>query len=157
MVWSHLEHNKSCLGGWWWQTKFSVSPGPGLLSRSRSRSGPEWDLSGTWPGSDLDLTWDLTWDLDWDLDLSLTIWIVLWWEQFWIEIEYIHVYLVSRIKELFIFNVVPSLKSYGSLIIKTVAIIINFHCMMKVSWTMNKKCRNSSSRRATILVNSCEA
>ena len=47
---------------WWvvsgdWQTKFNVSPGPGLWSLVL---GP--DL-----GPDLDLTWDL------DLDLSLTI------------------------------------------------------------------------------------
>ena len=33
------------------QTKFNVSPGPGLLSRSGSRSGPDWDL--TWTGPDL--------------------------------------------------------------------------------------------------------
>ena len=36
-----------------WQTKFSVSPGPGP------------DL-----GADLDLTWDLDLDLTWDLDLA---------------------------------------------------------------------------------------
>ena len=35
--------------------------------------GPGQDLTGTWPGLDLDLTWDLDWDLDWDLNLSLTI------------------------------------------------------------------------------------
>ena len=29
------------------------------------------DLTGTWPGLDLNPTWDLDWD--WDLDLSLTI------------------------------------------------------------------------------------
>ena len=45
---------------WWWQTKFSVSPGPGLWSLVLGPFGP--DL-----GPDLDLTWDL------DLDLSLTI------------------------------------------------------------------------------------
>ena len=39
--------------GGWWQTKFNVSPGPGLLSRSRSRSGPERDLTWTGPGPDL--------------------------------------------------------------------------------------------------------
>ena len=43
----------------WWQTKFNVSPGPGLGSLVLGPSGP--DL-----GPDLDLTWDL------DLDLSLT-------------------------------------------------------------------------------------
>ena len=41
-----------------WQTKFNVSPGPGLCSFVLGPSGP--DL-----GPDLDLTWDL--------DLSLTI------------------------------------------------------------------------------------
>ena len=46
------------MGGW--QTKFSVSPGPGLWSLVLGPFGP--DL-----GPDLDLTWDL------DLDLSLTI------------------------------------------------------------------------------------
>ena len=56
---------KSLLGGGgeWvggWQTKFSVSPGPGLWSLVLGPFGP--DL-----GPDLDLTWDL------DLDLSLTI------------------------------------------------------------------------------------
>ena len=35
--------------------------------------GPGQDLTGTWPGLDLDLTWDLEWDLEWNLDLSLTI------------------------------------------------------------------------------------
>jgi len=44
-------------GEWWWQTKFSVSPGPGLGSLVLGPFGP--DL-----GPDLDLTWDL--------DLSLT-------------------------------------------------------------------------------------
>ena len=34
-----------------WQTKFNVSPGPGILSRSRS--GPERDLTWTGPGPDL--------------------------------------------------------------------------------------------------------
>ena len=43
-----------------WQTKFSVSPGPGLWSLVLGPFGP--DL-----GPDLDPTWDL------DLDLSLTI------------------------------------------------------------------------------------
>ena len=43
-----------------WQTKFSVSPGPGLWSLVLGPFGP--DL-----GPDLELTWDL------DLDLSLTI------------------------------------------------------------------------------------
>ena len=47
-------------GGGEWQTKFSVSPGPGLWSIVLGPFGP--DL-----GPDLDLTWDL------DLDLSLTI------------------------------------------------------------------------------------
>ena len=46
------------MGGW--QTKFSVSPGPGLWPLVLGPFGP--DL-----GPDLDLTWDL------DLDLSLTI------------------------------------------------------------------------------------
>jgi len=41
-----------------WQTKFNVSPGPGLWSLVLGPFGP--DL-----GPDLDLTWDL--------DLSLTI------------------------------------------------------------------------------------
>ena len=62
MVWSHLLPTKSLVvvsewvGGW--QTKFSVSPGPGLWSLVLGPFGP--DL-----GPDLDLTWDL--------DLSLTI------------------------------------------------------------------------------------
>ena len=47
-----------------WQTKFNVSPGPGLWSLVLGPFGL--DL-----GPDLDLTWDLTCDLD--LDLSLTI------------------------------------------------------------------------------------
>ena len=53
---------------------FSVSPGPCVLSRSRSRSGPDWtwtglDLTGPdldWTGPDwtgLDLTWTGTWSL----------------------------------------------------------------------------------------------
>ena len=46
------------VGGEWWQTKFNVSPGPGLWALVLGPSGP--DL-----GPDLDLTWDL--------DLSLTI------------------------------------------------------------------------------------
>ena len=66
MVWSDYLPKKSLLGGgeWvvsgWWQTKFNVSPGPGLWSLVLGPFGP--DL-----GPDLDLTWDL------DLDLSLTI------------------------------------------------------------------------------------
>ena len=62
MIWSHLLPTKSLLvgGEWWWQTKFNVSPGPGLWSLVLGPFGP--DL-----GPDLDLTWDL------DLDLSLTI------------------------------------------------------------------------------------
>jgi len=40
-------------GGGEWQTKFNVSPGPGILSRSKSRSGPEQDLTWTGPGPDL--------------------------------------------------------------------------------------------------------
>ena len=52
------------MGGEWvvsgWQTKLSVSAGPGLWSLVLEPYGP--DL-----GPDLDLTWDL------DLDLSLTI------------------------------------------------------------------------------------
>ena len=47
------------VSGEWWQTKFNVSPGPGLWSLVLGPLGP--DL-----GPDLDLTWDL------DLDLSLT-------------------------------------------------------------------------------------
>ena len=43
-----------------WQTKISVSPGPGLWSLVLGPFGP--DL-----GTELNLTWDL------DLDLSLTI------------------------------------------------------------------------------------
>ena len=46
------------MGGEWWQTKFNVSPGPGLWPLVLGPFGP--DL-----GPDLDLTWDL--------DLSLTI------------------------------------------------------------------------------------
>ena len=63
MVWSHLSPVKSLLvvvvviG---WQTKFNVSPGPGLWSLVLGPFGPDM-------GPDLDLTWDL------DLDLSLTI------------------------------------------------------------------------------------
>ena len=60
MVWSHYLPRKSLLGGGEWQTKFSVSPGPGLWPLVLGPFGP--DL-----GHDLDLTWDL------DLDLSLTI------------------------------------------------------------------------------------
>ena len=48
------------MSGEWWQTKFSVSPGPALWSLVL---GP----FGTDLGPELDLTWDL------DLDLSLTI------------------------------------------------------------------------------------
>ena len=48
------------MSGGEWQTKFNVSPGPGLWSLVLGPYGP--DL-----GPDLDLTWDL------DLDLSLTI------------------------------------------------------------------------------------
>ena len=65
MVWNDYLPKKSLLvvGGEWlsgWQTKFNVSPGPGLWFFVLGPSGP--DL-----GPDLDLTWDL------DLDLSLTI------------------------------------------------------------------------------------
>ena len=38
---------------WWWQTKFNVSPGPGLWSLVLGPFGP--DL-----GPDLDLIWDLS-------------------------------------------------------------------------------------------------
>ena len=59
MVWSHLLPTKSLLVGgewwWWWQTKFSVSPGPGLWTLVLGPFGP--DL-----GPDLDLTWDLELD-----------------------------------------------------------------------------------------------
>ena len=64
MVWSDYLPKKSLLVVSGWQTKFNVSPGPGLwslvLGPFRPDLGP--DL-----GPDLDLTWDL------DLDLSLTI------------------------------------------------------------------------------------
>ena len=63
MVWNDYVPKKSLLvvgGGEWWQTKFNVSPGPGLWSLVLGPFGP--DL-----GTDLNLTWDL------DLDLSLTI------------------------------------------------------------------------------------
>ena len=60
MVWSDYLPKKSLLGGGGgWQTKFNVSPGPGLWSLVLGPFGP--DL-----GPDLDLTWVL------DLDLSLT-------------------------------------------------------------------------------------
>ena len=62
MVWSHSEPEKSLVGGWW-QIKFSVSPGPGLLSRSRFRSGPDWDL--IWTG-----TWTRAWQ--WGVKVSVT-------------------------------------------------------------------------------------
>ena len=62
MVWSVIPPRKV----YWvvvvvigWQTKFNVSPGPGLWPLVLGPFGP--DL-----GPDLDLTWDL------DLDLSLT-------------------------------------------------------------------------------------
>ena len=63
MVWSDYLPKKSLLGGGgeWvgrWQTKFIVSPGPGLLSLVLGPFGP--DL-----GPDLDVTLDL--------DLILTI------------------------------------------------------------------------------------
>ena len=68
MVWSDHLPKKSLVvvsgGGGEWQTKFNVSPGPGLWPFVLGPFGH--DL-----GPDLDLTWDLTWDLD--LDLSLTI------------------------------------------------------------------------------------
>ena len=60
MVWSDNLPKKSLVVGGWWQTKFNVSPGPGLWPLVLGPFGP--DL-----GPDLDLTWDL------DLDLSLTI------------------------------------------------------------------------------------
>ena len=63
MVWSHLLPMKSLLvvvsGGGEWQTKFNVSPGPGLWSLVLGPFGP--DL-----GPDLALPWDL------DLDMSST-------------------------------------------------------------------------------------
>ena len=65
MVWTDYLPKKNLLvvvvvSGEWWQTKFSVSPGPGLWSLVLGPFGP--DL-----GPDLDPTWDL------DLDPSLTI------------------------------------------------------------------------------------
>ena len=52
MVWSHLLPTKSLVvGGWWWQTKFNVSPGPGLGSLVLGPFGP--DL-GPGPGPELD-------------------------------------------------------------------------------------------------------
>ena len=49
MVWSDYLPKKSLVGGeWWWQTKFNVSPGPGLWSLV---PGP--DL-GPGPGPELD-------------------------------------------------------------------------------------------------------
>ena len=66
LVLTHYPAKKSLLvvvvmvSGEWWQTKFSVSPGPGFWSLDLGPFGP--DLR-----PDLDLTWDL------DLDLSLTI------------------------------------------------------------------------------------
>ena len=62
MVWRVYLLKKSLVGGGGggeWQTKFNVSPGPGLWSLVLGPFGP--DL-----GTDLDLTGDL------DLDLSLT-------------------------------------------------------------------------------------
>ena len=58
MVWSHLLPKKSLMVvGGEWQTKFNVSPGPGL-----------WPLVlgpfGSNLGPDLDLTWDLDLELD---------------------------------------------------------------------------------------------
>ena len=60
MVWSVIPRRKVywVVSGGGWQTKFNVSPGPGLWSLALGPFGP--DL-----GPDLDLTWDL--------DLSLTI------------------------------------------------------------------------------------
>ena len=62
MVWSVIPRRKVywVVSGGGWQTKFNVSPGPGLWSLALGPFGP--DL-----GPDLELTWDL------DLDLSLTI------------------------------------------------------------------------------------
>ena len=62
MVWSVYLPKKSLLVvvSGEWQTKFNVSPGPGLWSLVLGPFGPDM-------GPDLDLTWDL------DLDLSLTI------------------------------------------------------------------------------------
>jgi len=57
IVWTLYLQKKSLVGGGEWQTKFNVSPGPGLWSLVLGPFGP--DL-----GPDLDLTWDL--------DLSLT-------------------------------------------------------------------------------------
>ena len=56
MVWSDYLPKKSLLvvsGGGEWQTKFSVSPGPGLWSLVLGPFGPNL-------GPDLDLTWDLS-------------------------------------------------------------------------------------------------
>ena len=56
MVWSDYLPKKSLLGGggggeWWWQTKFNVSPGPGLWSLVLGPFGP--DL-GPGPGPELE-------------------------------------------------------------------------------------------------------
>ena len=61
-------------GGGEWQTKFSVSPGPGLWPLVLGPFGP--DL-----GPDLDLTWDP------DLDLSLTKNPETWPLGPWLELE----------------------------------------------------------------------
>ena len=57
MVWSDYLRKKSLLGGGgeWWQTKFSVSPGPGLGSLVLGPFGPYLgpDL-GPGPGPELD-------------------------------------------------------------------------------------------------------
>ena len=68
MVWSDYLPKKSLLGGgeWWWQTKFNVSPGPGLWSLVLGPFGP--DL-----GPDLDLTWTMFFFLKLDL----------YWGTFW--------------------------------------------------------------------------
>ena len=55
-------------GEWWWQTKFNVSPGPGLWPLVLGPFGP--DLG---PDLDLDLDLSLTIFKDENLDITITI------------------------------------------------------------------------------------